>query len=279
MRISFRRLMTAAVLVFAMAMPVTSHAWFFFFIPGLFSSNDKKTVSDLEQKKDWVGIHELAEKRLGTATGDLEAAWRGIDGYALLELNRCNDAIPQLRRSNQLKGDNNDVINNLGRCQLNTGQLDDALSTFREVIGKNPEFWPAYYNAGLTLVRKRDPDGARGYLEQLRPRNMVWASKLEGELQQAEREIEQGKIATANREREEKERADRERLAKEELDAKARADAAAAIEKIRTEEAQTASEAAKSLETRLKDLKRLYSRGLITKDVYDARQRELLAQH
>lgn len=69
--------------------------------------------------------------------------------------------------------------------------------------------------------------------------------------------------------------------AKAEIDAKANteAEAAAAAEKSRVAEIQAAKAPPKSLEVKLKELKQLYTKGLISKEVYDSRQKELLTQH
>lgn len=295
MKASFRRAMTAVLLISSLAMPTTSHAWFFFFIPGgLFSNNDKKTVTELQQKQDWNSLHQLAETRLSNNEDD--PVWLNIDAYALQKLNRCSEAIPKFKKSLEFKADNSSAENNLGNCQLTMNQLDDAVATFTNLISKSPDYWQAYYNLGVTYVRKSDPANARIYLDQLNARNMVMAKQLEdSQIKPLESRIEQARIAAANRETEEKDRVERERLAKEEADAKAKAEAetaakakAEAEEKIRAEAAAEKERIAqieatktppKSLEVRLKELKQLYGKGLITNAVYDARQKELLKQH
>lgn len=278
MRTHYVRVLLSAVLVSALAAPATSHAWFFFIPFGLFSTNDNKTVQNLEQKQDWKGLLDLAETRL--QSDENNASWLYANGLALHKLGRYEEAIQKYQRALDLKGgDYKEAQLNLGTSQLTLGSLDSALATFVDLSGKNPEFWQAYSNIILVYSKKNDPVNARLYLEQLKSRNMVVAAKLEEALiKPLELKIEQEKIATALRDQDEKNRIERERQAKQEADAKVKAEAQAKTtsdEKSHTAVAQT-TKAPKSLEAQLKDLKQLYGKGLISKDVYDTSQRELL---
>jgi len=224
-------------------------------------------------------MRELAEKRL-RAMGK-KPAWLYVDGYALQKLNRCGEAIPQFRLALMLNTHYKEAQNELGCCLLTTGQLDAAVTTFTNLIGKYPDFWQAYYNLGLIYVHKQNPINARIYLEQLKPRNMVMADELEAnQIKPLESRLEQERIAAANREKEERERIERERLAKQEADAKAKAEAeaAASAEESRLAEIQAAEASKKSLEKKLTELKRLYAKKLITKETYNALQKDLLMQ-
>lgn len=279
MKTYYRKPIVSTLLVLALAMPATSHAWFFFFIPfGLFSSDDNKAVQNLEQKQDWKGMLDLAETRL--QSDENSSSWLYLNGLALQKLGRCDEAIPKYKRALDLKvGDYKEAQLNLGLCQAMKGELDIALTTFLDLAGKHPDYWQVYSNLIALYNQKHDPVNARVYLEQLKLRNLALASKLEDTLiKPLELKLEQEKISAATREKDEKDRIERERLAKQESDAKLRAEADAKAEsdaRSRIAEAQ-AAKPFKSLEEQLKDLKQLYGKGLISKEVYETSQKELL---
>jgi len=272
--------MTVLLLISSISMPMTSRAFSLFTSPrDTFSSNDEKIVDKLEQRQDWNGMRELAGERLRAK--DKEPAWLYIDGYALQQLDRCSEAIPQFRLALLLNTDYKEAQYELGRCLLATSQLDAAVSTLSSLIGKYPDLWQAYYNLGLVYVRKQNPAYARMYLEQLRPGNMAMASELEAnQIKRLESKLEQERIWAVNKEKEAKEHIERERLAKIEADAKAKAEAEAATsaDRSRLAEVQVARASQNSLEQKLAELKRLLVKKLITKAVYIARQKELLMQ-
>lgn len=76
-----------------------------------------------------------------------------------------------------------------------------------------------------------------------------------------------------------KEETDARTKAEMEAKANAEAEAVAAAERLRIVETQAAKMPQKSLEVKLKELKQLHAKGLISKEVYDSRQKELLSQH
>lgn len=285
MTISLRRMAVSALLVLSAVMPTTSNA-FFPFSGSAFSRADKKAVDELEQKLDWDGLRELAGRRL--KSNDQDTAWLYVDGFALLQLGRCHEAIPRFRLILLIKTESKEAQNELARCLLATGQLDAAKSTLISLSANNPGFWQAYYNLVLVYVRKQDVRGARIYLEQLKSRNRRMATEIEeAEIIPLESRLEQEGIAEANRKQEEKAGIERERVAREraalarevdEARAKAVSQAAVVEEKLLPPDAQAAAAAPKSLEVKLKELKRLYAKKMITKDVYSARQKELLTQ-
>lgn len=259
---------------------------FFFFIPfGLFLPNDKKAVDEMEQKKDWAGILSLSETRL--RSNEKDPAWLYLNGFSLRRLNRCVEAIPQFQKAiNERNNDYDSATTEMGVCQMYTGALDAAIATFYGGIGKHPEEWKHYYNLALTYAKKEDFQNARKYLELLKPRNAVMATQLEDQtIRPQEDRAEQRKILTENelrarlaKEDEAKAKAEAEVLAKE----KARSDAEAAKAEAEAQEVEkgralaAAKVPTKTLEVRLKELKQLYSKGLLSKEIYDSRQREIL---
>jgi len=280
MTISLRKAATVALLTLSGVMPATTYAFISFSIPGsAFSRADKKAIDELEQKRDWDGMRELAGKRL--KTNDKDAAWLYVDGFALQKLDRCSEAILRFRLVLLIKTESKEAQNELGRCLLATGQIDAAQSTFASLIGNNPDYWQAYYNLALVYVRKQDVRSARIYLEQLKSKNGKMAIEIEeSEINPLEFRLEQENFAEVNRNKEKKARIEREHLAKEvdEANTKAVIPAAPVEMKLLRADPQVAAVPTKSVEEELKELKRLYAKKLITKDVYSARQKELLAQ-
>jgi tetratricopeptide (TPR) repeat protein len=278
MRISLRTVVTAALLILSGAMPSTTNA-FAFFAGSEFSQADKKAIDELEQKREWDGMRELAGKRL--SANDKDAAWLYVDGYALQKLARCSDAIPRFRLVLLIRAESINAQNELARCLLATGQLDAAQTALMSLIVKSPEFWQAYYNLVLVYVRKQDLRSARIYLEQLRSKNSKMASEIEeSEIQPLELRLVQEKNAASNRENEEKLRIEQERLAREVDEAKAQAVAQAdtVAEKLLHPEPQAGVAQSKSVDEKLRELKQLYAKKLITRGVFSARQKELLTQ-
>lgn len=269
---------------------VVTLSGFFFFIPlGLFLPNDKKAIDEMEQKKDWAGMLSLSETRLKSREND--PSWLYINGFALRRLNRCGEAIPQFQKAISEKNNDYDAATTeMGVCQMDTGALDAAIATFYGGIGKHPEEWKHYHNLALTYAKKEDFENARKYLELLKPRNAVMATQLENQsIRPQEDRVAQRKIQA--------EAEQRARLAKEE-EAKVKADAQAAVaEKARLDaeaalraetEAKEAEKAriaaaanvsSKPPEVRLMELKQLYSKGLISKEIYESKQREILKSH
>lgn len=278
MAISLQAAMTAVLLIVSLAMPPASHAFDFPSFPrSALSSGDKRAIDKLEQEQDWNSMRELARMRLKTKGN--EAAWLFVDGYALQKLERYDEAIPQYRLALLIRTDYMEAQNELGRCLMATGQFDAAISTFISAIGKKPDYWQAYYNMALAHVRKQDPRSARIYLEQLRPRNKAMAVEIEeNEIRPLESKLEQARIAEADRKREQKRRIELESLEKEVAVAKAIADAKAPPEKSLQPEAEAAITPPKSREEKLKELKRMYAKKLITREAYRSRQKELLEQ-
>ncbi len=257
---SAKKMTIATLLAFSLLQPAVSHAWFFFFVPlGLFSQNDKKAIDEMESKQDWKGLLELSEARL--KTDEKNPDWMHINGFALQKLNRCREAVPKFEKALELKPDYVEAHLNLGACLVEVGDYDRVIATQTTLIERAPDRWQPYFNVALSYVRKGDPVRARAYLEQLKSRNMVWAEKLETlHIQPLEARIERDKVAAQEREREESARAERELLTRQESQA----------------DTGRVKQASMSIEQQLSELKQLYSKGLLSKDVYSARQKEIL---
>lgn len=276
----FRLLAVTAISSFAV---LTLSGFFFFFLPlGWLLPNDKKAVDEFEQKQDWAGLLRLAETRV--KSDDTSSGWHYLNGYALVKLSRCPDALPQFRRAVELKSENVDAENYIGVCQNAGGDYDAAIQTFTSVIGKKPDYWQAYNNMVLAYVMKEDATNARIYLEQLKPRNIVAASAMEtSRIAPLEARLAAERVAKSQREVAERERAEADRKEKQEAVAKAQEESKAqedakqvADARASAAEQMTIANSAKPKEVRLKELKSLYAKGLVTKEIYESTQREIL---
>lgn len=252
-----KKFIAATSLVLALAIPGISHAFFFFIPFGLFNQSDQKAVEDFEKKKDWKSMLDLAEVRLKNEPKN--PVWLYIYGLSLQRMSRIDEAIQQYKLAIAEKSDYKEALLNLGQCQLEKGSYDESIATATDLIGKAPEVWQAYYNIAMAYTKKRDSVNARVYLEQLRPRNIVFATQLEDRfIKPLEAQLEQEKTFAAEKDRQEREQ-------REFTEAQARADADTQSKK-----------APQSVEDRLKELKQLHSKGLLSKDAYEIRQREIL---
>ena len=276
----FRLLSVTAISSFAV---LTLSGFFFFFLPlGWLLPNDKKAVDEFEQKQDWAGLLRLAETRV--KTDDTNSGWHYLNGYALVKLSRCPEAVPQFRRAVELKSENVDAENYIGFCQNAGGDYDAAIQTFTSVIGKKPDYWQAYNNMVLAYVMKEDVANARTYLEQLKLRNIVAANAMETiRVAPLEARLSTEKAAKSQREAAERERAEVERKEKQDLivkaqeELKSQEDAKQAAEvRARLSEQMTVANSAKTKAVRLKELKSLFAKGLVTKEVYESAQQEIL---
>lgn len=248
-----------ACLTIGLLMPTTSHAWFFFFIPlGLLAGNDKDTVMKMDQEGNWKGMQELSASRLENDQNN--ASWLYINALSLQKQNNCDEAIKQYKKSIEHKPDFKDPRLNLGICYTDMNRTEEANATFTGLIGLAPEMWQPYYHMGMLFAKLEDTTNARVYLEQLRSRNMVYAKTLDEHIKATDRQLE---VARAS-----KEEAERERLNK-------LAAERAAEEKRQVEEKRASKGDA---ETRLAELKKLYTKGLITKAVYEDIQKGLLSE-
>ena len=62
--------------------------------------------------------------------------------------------------TSQLKADDLNRIFNEGREKLTEKNYDEALKKFDKVIQKDPEYWQAYHNRGLSKQKLKDFEGS-----------------------------------------------------------------------------------------------------------------------
>jgi tetratricopeptide (TPR) repeat protein len=264
---SITKPLAASALALALLQPAVSHAFFFFIPLGLFLPNDKKTIDELEQKQDWKGIQDLAEIRLKN-NNEKNPSWLYLKGYGLHKQNRFNEAVTQYQLALDAKPDYKEARLNMGICQIEGGNIDAAHATFIEAIAKNPEVWAPYYHMVRIYVKRQDPVTARVYLEQLKTRNMVFAGRVEvSDIQPLEFKLEQDKITAttaAAKAQDDQAQAQRDAQAKQESDAKL-------LALTNAPKAPT-----RSISDQLKELKTLRVQGLISKEVYERSQSDIL---
>lgn len=258
------------VLTSAIGASLLLTGWFFFFIPfGLFG-NDKKTVDELLQKQDWVGLLRISEQRVGTvpencylpqcdptrpppgrgSTED-QPVWQFLRGQSLHNLNRCGEAIGAYRLALAgRQGNYAEASTGLGLCLVQAQKYDEAEVAFRDSVRFKPDSWQPY--AGLVevaIARTRHSDAIAAN-EALKLRNMEvardYTKRIDAKFGQSP--------------------------PTQQISTTAQGSAATS----RPEAAQPPLPAAKSIEDRLRDLKALYDKQLITKDVYEQAQRDIL---
>jgi Flp pilus assembly protein TadD len=87
-------------------------------------------------------------------------------GYALDKKGQIDEAISQYRQAIRVQPADAGAHNNLGVALVRKGQIDEAISQFQQVIRLDPGYAEAYYNLGLALVRKGQIDEAINQYQQ-----------------------------------------------------------------------------------------------------------------
>jgi tetratricopeptide (TPR) repeat protein len=257
----------------AIAASLLLSGWFFFFIPLSLFGNDKKTVDELLQKQDWTGLLRLSEERIGKppescylpqcdpmrppGKGRFEdqPAWHFLRAQSLHNLGRCADATESYRSAVAARqGSYPEASNGLGHCLLQIGKPEEAESAFRAAIRSKPEMWQPYAGMIDVAIAQSKQSDAMAALDSLRVRNMEVARDYSS------------KIAVKF--------AQPQAVTSQQVAAPPAVPAAVPKEPQPAPQPQTASP--KSLEDRLRELKSLYEKGLITKEVYDQSQRDAL---
>lgn len=258
------------VLSYAIAASLLLTGWFFFFIPfGLFG-NDKKTVDELLQKQDWAALLRLSEQRVGTVpencylpqcdptrpppgrgSAEDQPVWQFLRGQSLQNLNRCGDAVGAYRLAiSARQGNYPEASSGLGICLVQSQKYDEAEAALRDSIRARPENWQPY--AGLVEVAMARSKHAEALSanDALRIRSLEvardYAKRIEMRFGQATPP--QQTIGTTP----------------------------GAAPATRPDTPQAPTTATKSVEDRLRELKALYEKQLITKDVYEQAQRDIL---
>jgi len=149
--------LAVAFLSAALLMPQTSHAWFFFFIPGsMFTSSDKREVADLHKKADWNGLRDLAQKKIDSDATN--ADWWIQKGFANLRLLNYGEAAKSYSEAVRLQPSSYIAINDLGVVYQNQGKYKEALDQYQSALKVKPDFPLAMQNSARMQYRLGRPD-------------------------------------------------------------------------------------------------------------------------
>jgi tetratricopeptide (TPR) repeat protein len=81
-------------------------------------------------------------------------------GYALMQKGQLDDAISQFREGIKENDDDAQAHSDLGSALLREGQVDDAIAEYHEALKNHPNFAAAHSNLGYALVQKGQFDEA-----------------------------------------------------------------------------------------------------------------------
>ena len=103
-------------------------------------------------------------------------------GSAYLNKGLYEDSIKYYVNAISIQGqENSEARYNLGLVYLESGLYNDAKRTFSELIQLKPEYWSAYYQLGLLLIKEDDKVNAKIILETLLSKNPNYSKKSEVE--------------------------------------------------------------------------------------------------
>jgi TPR repeat protein len=162
----FFRILTFIILSFLL-LPKDSHAWFFFFLPGSSTKqSDASEVAELQKKLDWVGLRDLAKKRLESDVNNAE--WWVNLGYAQLRLSNFAEAEKATQEAIRLAPGNPTARNNLGAINQAQGKHKQALDEYLAALRIKPDYALALANAASMQFRLGRPDLAWDVIQQLK---------------------------------------------------------------------------------------------------------------
>ncbi len=152
----------------------------------------------------WINIGKLLEaqeKRAEAERAYLKAleldpksasAWLAL-GQLHSDLGRWGDAEAALRRSLAMK-DGEAARLSLGVVYARAGKLDEAVSTYQEIVAANPRYVAAWYDLALAEKQRRRPEAQRSALQRALEIDPTHAGSL---LELAELELAQRRLPEA----------------------------------------------------------------------------------
>jgi tetratricopeptide (TPR) repeat protein len=119
----------------------------------------------LERRGDWAALLAWGrEWAAADATNPL--AWF-VQGRALGELGRLDEAIAAYRQNLRLVPGDVWARNNLGNAYRDHGRPRDAMQAYRAAVEADQDYFPAWHNLGLTFYRLKGQAGVVEALQRL----------------------------------------------------------------------------------------------------------------
>jgi len=81
-------------------------------------------------------------------------------GYALYRKGELDKAVTQYRQALEIQPGYPQALNNLGIALRQMGELDDAIQQYRKALQSQPDYAEAHYNLGIALFAKGDTEEA-----------------------------------------------------------------------------------------------------------------------
>jgi tetratricopeptide (TPR) repeat protein len=124
-----------------------------------------RQAQSLEKRADWPGL--LAWGRIwAQADAKNPLAWF-VQGRALGELGRFDDAIAAYRQNVQLAPGDVWARNNLGNAYRDSGRPREAMLAYRAAVEIDPDYVQAWHNLGLTFYLSKGQAGVAQALQKL----------------------------------------------------------------------------------------------------------------
>jgi tetratricopeptide (TPR) repeat protein len=87
-------------------------------------------------------------------------------GYALIDLDRREEAFQRFQKAIELKPDEPNAYNSLGNALKEDGKIPEAIANYRQAVQLQPNFATAHYNLAATLAEQGDLRQAIDYYQQ-----------------------------------------------------------------------------------------------------------------
>ncbi len=152
---------------------VAASGWFFLFPLGGGSSNTNN-LQAMQKRGDWSGMLEEANIQLGRY--EKNADWLNVKGYALMKLNRCDEAIPVLKASIDSKRTNTGPWGNLADCYKQQKRFADMVGAVEELTKLRPDLAQAWYALGEAHYLSGDTQKVAKVYNEVYSRNTALAA-------------------------------------------------------------------------------------------------------
>ncbi|MDR3607051.1 MAG: tetratricopeptide repeat protein [Oligoflexia bacterium] len=117
-----------------------------------------------EHIRDYAKAAELYRAAIDLTGGRYPAADLKL-GSCLIKLGKFNDAQFAFKRALSVESKNDDLLFEIGKTELENGDLADAATSYRTLLERNPAHLQAWYNYGVAQVGLRRFEEARKAFE------------------------------------------------------------------------------------------------------------------